>query len=166
MDAKEIYQKFLNWKARQKIAHSYSKIIAESNPGEVLAAVIVCRKQLEDLGAAEEIKKWLKETGSITPDEITTLTERMAEVVHQQWMEKRAKEKGWHSPEECPQHPARNNPAIPWNLLPKDAKYCENCHPCMRPYADLPDSEKDLDRAYPGEFFKILGEMGYMVTKK
>jgi hypothetical protein len=36
----------------------------------------------------------------------------------------------------------------------------------MRPYKDLPDSEKELPRAYPALFLKVLNEMGYEIVKR
>lgn len=84
------------------------------------------------------------------------IADKLGEAVRNLWMAKRRAEKGWHSPEECPGK----------KKLGQECPDCDKCHPCMRPYADLPDSEKELPRSYPAEFIKILDGMGYMITVK
>jgi len=114
----------------------------------------------------------------LTEKDMAELTERMGEHVHIAWMDKRAKEKGWHNPLDCPERsdeekaqinhaisyggPSTKEIAERWLRL----KGCPNCHPCMVSYKDLPDSEKELDRAYPKTFFKILEDMGFIVVEK
>ena len=38
-------------------------------------------------------------------------------------------------------------------------------HPCMIPYEDLPESEKDIDRATVEQTIKMLLFMGYTIEK-
>lgn len=102
--------------------------------------------------------------------EIREISELMGEAVHNQWMELRKAEKGWHAPENCPAKesyaklqslPEKQRPP----KVPALGKYCDNCHPCMRPYKDLPESEKVLDRQYPALFLKVLKSKGYMIAR-
>ena len=98
----------------------------------------------------------------IEPEKMKEISEKMGEAVHNAWMEKRKKEKGWHSPEECP---SNRDSIVEVSIDHKPSSpRCPQCHPCMRPYKDLPESEKELDRQYPELFFKILEEMSYKVS--
>jgi len=111
-----------------------------------------------------------------TEQELFEIGERMGEAAHVAWMEKRRKERGWHAPEDCPcferdcgacggtKVNREGHPCIGCNGT--GHAHCVNCHPCMRPYKDLPDSEKELNRPYPQVFMKILADMGYVVDKK
>jgi hypothetical protein len=101
-----------------------------------------------------------------TEQELFEIGERMGEAAHVAWMERRKKEKGWHNPDECPLR--ENHAKVRLGLIPKGGsqKFCPDCHPCMRPYKDLPDSEKEINRPYPQVFMKILADMGYVVEKK
>ena len=99
-----------------------------------------------------------------TETEIKKLSEEMGNAVHVAWMEKRKKEKGWHDPAECPTK--KSTPGFELMQGPSDGKHCPDCHPCMVPYAELPDSEKELDRAYPRIFIGILDKMGYKIERK
>jgi len=99
-------------------------------------------------------------------EELMEISERMGNKVHKVWMEKRRKEKGWHSPEECPIRKAERISVNASMMGMPLGKFCDNCHPCMRPYKDLPDSVKELDREYPKVFLKILNEMGFQVIKR
>lgn len=115
------------------------------------------------------------------------IAEKLGEAVHNMWMAKRKAEKRWHSPEECPDKKKGCSNCDHWNdvdlcgkghnikkpsnhdcsdFFPRNLILCSQCHTCMRPYKDLPDSEKELDRAYPAEFIKILDSLGYMLTRK
>lgn len=118
----------------------------------------------------------------ITKEQMAEIAERMGEAVHHRWMVKRRAEKGWHAPEDCrtpPICPSCNGEGkvtTPLTTGGYEAHECLNCsgtgkvkciacHPCMRPYKELPDSEKELDRQYPTLFFEILKEMGYYVKR-
>lgn len=99
----------------------------------------------------------------LSKKELIEISERMGEAVHNAWMEKRKEEKGWHAPENCTQ---RFRPKSQIRMSMNDSKHCDNCHPCMRPYSELPDSEKELDRQYPKLFLQILDKMGYEVVRQ
>jgi hypothetical protein len=125
-----------------------------------------------------------KEDGEmLTEEDLWKLTEKMGEAVHIAWMEKRKKEKGWHAPEKCPGPPicptcnGTKEVTTPLNTGGSETHKCATCsgkgrvpciacHPCMVPYKDLPDSEKELDRRYPIVLLRILNEMGYEVVSK
>lgn len=116
-------------------------------------------------------------------DELKAISERMGEIGHNAWMEKRRKEKGWHAPEDCPGpeecYACKGTGRCTTTLIPSGVEIhecglcdgkgtvpCQKCHPCMRPYKDLPDSEKELQRLYPKLFLQALDEMGYEVIRK
>lgn len=104
--------------------------------------------------------------------ELNEIAERMGCAVHELWMEKRRKEKGWQTPEASHIIYGEEHCRMYSNLW-CDGKAmrndfdekCQKCHPCMRPYSELPETEKELDRAYPAMFIKILDEMGYQIVK-
>lgn len=73
------------------------------------------------------------------------LIEKLAEKMHDCWMEKRLAE-GWG----C--GPVRD-----------DAK---KETPCLVPYEQLPESEKEYDRATARETILALEELGYVAVKK
>jgi hypothetical protein len=125
----------------------------------------------------------------LTDEEMMEISEQLAEAGHAVWKEKRKREKGWHAPEDClgPQNDdlcmsceyriigIENIQCKGNNVTPIRGKCycplykqspCPNCHPCMRPYKDLPDSEKELPRAYPALFFNVLEELGYAIIHK
>ncbi|HEV8070382.1 MAG TPA: RyR domain-containing protein [Planctomycetaceae bacterium] len=77
--------------------------------------------------------------------EIEKLTERLAENSHDQWARQRIKD-GWKY------GPRRD-----------DAK---KEHPCLIPYAELPESEKEYDRNSAMETLKAIMAMGYRITKE
>lgn len=81
----------------------------------------------------------------ILPEELTTLTEKIAENVHEVWSEGRIKE-GWKYGE------VRN-----------DAK---KETPCLVPYNELPESEKEFDRNTALETIKLIIKLGYDIKKK
>ena len=81
----------------------------------------------------------------ILPEELTTLTEKIAENVHEVWSDGRIKE-GWKSGE------VRN-----------DAK---KETPCLVPYNELPESEKEFDRNTALETIKLIIKLGYDIKKK
>jgi hypothetical protein len=80
---------------------------------------------------------------ALTP-EILELTERLAEHAHDVW--------------------ARQRLADGWALGPQrdDAR---KEHPCLIPYDQLPDSEKQYDRAAALETLKAIIALGYRIEK-
>ena len=78
------------------------------------------------------------------PEELNMLAEAIAKNVHEVWSEGRINE-GWTYGEE------RN-----------DAK---KQHPCLVPYEDLSDSEKDYDRHTSQETLKLIVKLGFKISK-
>lgn len=71
--------------------------------------------------------------------------EEMARHVHEEWMRRRLKE-GWRL------EPERN-----------DAR---REHPCLVPYDELPEIEKEYDRATARETLRFIVSQGYEIRKK
>ena len=78
------------------------------------------------------------------PDELLELTERIAEQVHDVWSAGRIAE-GWSYGEE------------------RDDR--KRTHPCLVPYAELPDGEKEYDRATALATLKLIVALGYKIEK-
>lgn len=73
------------------------------------------------------------------------LLEILAEGVHDQWAAGRLKD-GWrYGPERDDQ---------------------KKLHPCLVPYADLPESEKEYDRHTALATLKMIQDAGYKIIKK
>ena len=79
------------------------------------------------------------------PDELEALTERLAENAHDNWAAQRLAE-GWT-----------------WGERRDDA---EKKHPCLVPYADLPESEKAYDRRTAMETLKAILALGFEIRRK
>ena len=86
------------------------------------------------------------DTGSvILPEELQALAETMARNVHEVWAETRIKQ-GWtYGPE-------RND---------KQKK-----HPCLIPYEELPEEEKEYDRGTSVGTLKLILKLGFRITKE
>jgi ryanodine receptor 2 len=80
----------------------------------------------------------------LLPDSLVTLLERLAENTHDVWAAQRIKE-GWAY------GPKRDD--------------ASKKHPCLVPYADLPESEKEYDRKIAGETLRAVMALGYSVSK-
>lgn len=77
-------------------------------------------------------------------DELNILVEQMAENVHEIWAQSRMKQ-GWtYGPE-------RND----------ELKH----HPCLVPYGELPEVEKDYDRNTAVETLKLILKLGFRIEK-
>lgn len=83
-------------------------------------------------------------SGVSLPSELLPLIEEMAKNVHEVWAKNRLDE-GWKYGHE------RND----------DAK----THPCLVAYEDLPDSEKEYDRATSMETLKFILKSGFEIKK-
>ena len=81
----------------------------------------------------------------ILTEDILKLAEKLAENTHEVWAMGRRKE-GWTF------GPVRD-----------DAK---KETPCMAPYVELPDSEKEYDRRTALETLKVMVKLGYEIRKK
>jgi hypothetical protein len=78
------------------------------------------------------------------PREISDLTERLAENSHDLWARQRLAD-GWTYGDRRDDEDKR--------------------HPCLIPYAELPDSEKVYDRNSAMETLKAIMALGYRITK-
>ena len=77
------------------------------------------------------------------PEELEQLVERMSENVHDVWAETRIKQ-GWtYGPE-------RNDE--------------KKTHPCLVPYKDLPDEEKEYDRNTSIGTLKLILKLGFKIS--
>lgn len=81
----------------------------------------------------------------ILPESLRALTEKLAENTHEVWAAGRIKE-GWTYGEE------RNTE--------------KKTTPCLVPYSELPESEKEYDRNTAMESIKLMIKLGYEVREK
>ncbi len=79
------------------------------------------------------------------PEELLPLIEEMARNVHEIWAQNRMNE-GWT-------YGVRRD---------DNAKK----HPCLVPYEELPESEKEYDRATSQETLKLILKSGFEISKK
>lgn len=80
---------------------------------------------------------------TLSPD-IMLLAEKLAENTHEVWAKLRIQE-GW------------TYGKIRDNMKKK--------HPCLVPYCDLPESEKEYDRKISSETLKLIVALGYHISK-
>ena len=78
------------------------------------------------------------------PEDLDVLVEQMAKNVHEVWAKSRL-EQGWTYGEE------RND------IL--------KTHPCLIPYEELPQIEKDYDRDTALGTLKLINKLGFKITK-
>lgn len=87
-----------------------------------------------------------KDTSKIVlPAELLALTEEIAQNVHENWARARIDE-GWS-----------------YGEMRDDVK---KTTPCMVPYDELPESEKEYDRKTAMETLKLITALGYTIEKK
>ncbi|MDE6265436.1 MAG: Ryanodine receptor Ryr [Paramuribaculum sp.] len=85
------------------------------------------------------------DTGNIElPEELLPLVEEMAKNVHEVWALNRIND-GWK-----------------YGEVRDDTK---KEHPCLVPYEELPDSEKEYDRATSQETLKLILKSGFKISK-
>ncbi len=84
-------------------------------------------------------------SGVNLPEELLPLVEEMARNVHEVWAQNRLNE-GWTY------GPARDD--------------IRKTHPCLVPYDELPESEKDYDRATSQETLKMILKSGFTIGRK
>lgn len=84
-------------------------------------------------------------SGVQLPDELTPLIDQMAKNVHEIWAQKRISQ-GWSYGEE------RNDTL--------------KMHPCLVPYEELPETEKEYDRDTALETLKLICKLGFKISKK
>lgn len=78
------------------------------------------------------------------PDELQQLVEQLAKNVHEVWAEKRIAQ-GWE-----------------WGAVRNDRL---KKHPCLMPYEDLPEEEKDFDRNTAVGTLKFIMKQGFKIEK-
>lgn len=91
------------------------------------------------------IPKLIDTSDVILPDELLTLTEKIAENVHEVFVKGRMDE-GWVYGE-------TRNDALKTN-------------PTLVPYGDLSESEKEYDRNTALETLKLIIKLGYTISKE
>lgn len=79
------------------------------------------------------------------PKDLLPLVEDMARNVHEIW--------------------ARNRMAEDWTYGPKRNDEVKE-HPCLVPYGDLPESEREYDRATAIETLKLILHLGFEIKKR
>lgn len=83
-------------------------------------------------------------TQIMLPDDVVGLMEKLAENTHEVWAAQRIAEG--------------------WTYGPKRDDVHQQ-HPCLVPYADLPESEKEYDRSTAMQTLKVILSLGYTITK-
>lgn len=83
-------------------------------------------------------------TDVVLPEELEQLVEEMSKNVHDVWAETRIKQ-GWTYGEQ------RNDEL--------------KTHPCLVPYEDLPEEEKEYDRNTSIGTLKLIMKLGFKITK-
>ena len=84
-------------------------------------------------------------TGVELPEELKMLVEQMSKNVHEVWAETRIQQ-GWTYGEQ------RNDEL--------------KTHPCLVPYEELPDSEKEYDRNTSIGTLKLIMKLGFGISKQ
>lgn len=80
----------------------------------------------------------------VLPDELIALSEVIAKNVHEVWASERVKE-GWTYGEK------------------RDDE--KKITPCLVPYEELPESEKEYDRQTAFQTLKLVVKLGYKISK-
>ena len=80
----------------------------------------------------------------VLPTELNNLIEEMSKNVHEVWAETRISQ-GWTYGEE------RND--------------AEKKHPCLVPYEELPEEEKEYDRNTSIETIKLILKLGFKISR-
>ena len=80
----------------------------------------------------------------VLPKELIPLAEEIAKNVHETWSEGRIKD-GWKYGEE------RND--------------AEKLHPCLVPYEELTEAEKEYDRNTSQETLKLIMKLGFKIVR-
>ena len=91
------------------------------------------------------IPKPIDTSDVVLTDDILELTELLSKNTHEIWAENRVKE-GWV-----------------YGSVRDDAK---KHHPCLIPYEELPESEKDYDRDTSMQTLKLIMKLGYKIIKE
>ena len=79
------------------------------------------------------------------PEELKLLAEEIAKNVHEVWSAGRMKD-GW--------------------TYGKERNDAEKYHPCLVPYEDLTESEKEYDRSTSQETLKLIMKLGFKIVRE
>lgn len=79
------------------------------------------------------------------PEELLELTEKIAENVHENWSAGRIAE-GWTYGQKRDDH--------------------KKTTPCLVPYGELPDTEKEYDRVTALQTLRLIVALGYKISKE
>lgn len=79
------------------------------------------------------------------PEELLPLIEEMAKNVHEVWAQNRIND-GWK--------------------YGKERDDDRKTHPCLVPYNELPEDEKEYDKATSQETLKLIMKLGFVISKK
>ena len=82
-------------------------------------------------------------TDVVLPKELERLVEQMSKNVHEVWAETRIKQ-GWT-------YGKQRNDEL-------------KTHPCLVPYEDLPEEEKEYDRNTSGETLRFILKLGFTIV--
>ena len=80
----------------------------------------------------------------VLPEDLKALAELIAKNVHEVWASERIKE-GW--------------------TLGPERDDVQKTTPCLIPYEELPESEKEYDRLTAFETIKLVVKLGYKISK-
>ena len=78
------------------------------------------------------------------PKELNALAEEIAKNVHEVWSAGRIND-GW--------------------TYGEDRNYADKMHPCLVPYEELSEDEKEYDRRTSQETLKLIVKLGYKIKK-
>ena len=81
----------------------------------------------------------------VLPDDLQGVIEKLAENTHEVWAAQRIAD-GWR-----------------YGIHRDDSK---KLHPCLRPFEELPDSEKEYDRRIASETLKVIMTLGYRIISR
>ncbi len=79
------------------------------------------------------------------PEELNVLVEQMAKNVHEVWAKGRIK--------------------VGWTYGPERSDELKQ-NPCLVPYEELSDEEKEYDRSTALETLKLISKLGFRITKE
>lgn len=82
---------------------------------------------------------------TLLPEDLNVLIEQLAKNVHEVWARNRI-EQGW--------------------TYGKERSDSVKQHPCLIPYEELPEVEKDYDRDTALETLKLISKLGFKISKK
>jgi len=104
----------------------------------------VSQKRIEDMKTKTYTPQPIDTTGVVLPEELEQLVEQMSKNVHEVWSETRIQQ-GWTYGEQ------RNDEL--------------KTHPCLIPYEELPESEKEYDRNTSIGTLKLIMKLGFKISK-